>query len=84
MSGKPRTKFITIIAQSIYRFKSYPSDDEYHQVVQELLKEWPFLGNKRGNVCYYVFCVTIHTIYIITERFGVSITYEDGIFKKAR
>lgn len=50
MTGKPRAKFITIIAQSIYRFKNYPTEDEYIQVVQELVKKWPFLDNGMGVV----------------------------------
>ena len=37
LTGKPRAKFITIIAQSIYRHKSYPTDEEYIHVAQELV-----------------------------------------------
>lgn len=36
LCGRPRTKFITIISQSIYRFKSYPTDAEYIHVAQDL------------------------------------------------
>ena len=50
LCGKPRTKFITIISQSIYRFKSYPTDDEYVHVAQELAKKWPFLDEGKGIV----------------------------------
>lgn len=50
LTGKPRTKFITIIAQTIYRFKNYPTEDEYIQVVQELVKKWPFLDDGKGIV----------------------------------
>ena len=48
--GKPRTKFITVIAQSIYRYKSYPTEEEYSHVVQQLYKKWPFLDDGRGLV----------------------------------
>ena len=48
--GKPRAKFITIIAQSIYRHKSYPTDEEYIHVAQELVKKWPFLDGGKGIV----------------------------------
>ena len=41
--GKPRTKFITVIAQSIYSCKSYPTEDEYSHVVQQLYKNGHFL-----------------------------------------
>ena len=48
--GKPRTKFITIIAQSIYRFKSYPTKEERQHVVQQIYKKWPFLDDGKGLV----------------------------------
>ena len=56
LTGKPRTKFITIIAQSIYRHKYYPTEDEYLHVVQELVKKWSFLDEGRGLVrnIYYL------------------------------
>lgn len=50
LTGTPRAKFITVIAQSIYRFKNYPTDDEYVQVVQEMVKKWPFLDDGKGLV----------------------------------
>lgn len=50
ITGKARTKFITVIAQSIYRYKSYPTDEEYFQVVREMVKEWPFLDDGKGLV----------------------------------
>ena len=50
LTGKPRAKFITIIAQSIYRHKSYPTDEEYIHVAQELVKKWPFLDGGKGIV----------------------------------
>ncbi len=50
LTGRPRTKFITIIAQSIYRFKSYPTDEEYIRVVREIVEKWPFLDDGKGLV----------------------------------
>ena len=50
LTGRPRTKFVTIIAQSIYRHKSYPTDDEYMHVAQELVKKWSFLDEGKGLV----------------------------------
>ena len=41
---------LTIISQSIYLFKSYPTDDEYIHVAQELVKKWPFLDDGKGIV----------------------------------
>ena len=45
--GKTHAKFITTVAQTIYRFKSYPTEEEYEHVVQQILKQWPFLDNNR-------------------------------------
>ena len=51
LTGRPRTKFVTIIAQSIYRHKSYPTDDEYNMhVAQEFVKKWSFLDEGKGFV----------------------------------
>lgn len=52
LTGRPRTKFITIIAQSIYRFKSYPTEEEYIRVARELVEKWPFLDDGKGLVRY--------------------------------
>ena len=40
--GRSRTKFITTVAQAIYREKCYPTRDELEHVVQQVFKEWPF------------------------------------------
>ena len=50
LTGRTRTKFITIIAHSIYRYKSYPTEDEYLHIVQELVRHWPFLDEGKGMV----------------------------------
>ena len=51
--GKARAKFITTIAQSIYRYKNYPTEEEYIAVTQELIKKWPFLDEGKGIVRLY-------------------------------
>lgn len=50
LAGRNRAKFIAIIAQSIYRFKNYPTEDEYIDVVQQLVKKWPDLDGGKGIV----------------------------------
>lgn len=52
LNGKPRSKFITTVAQSIFVFKNYPTDDEYTDVGRELMKKWPFLDTGSGMVSY--------------------------------
>ena len=43
LSGKPRTKFISVIAESIFHYKSYCG-----HVAQQIIKKWPFLS-KSGS-----------------------------------
>ena len=50
LTGTPRAKFITVVSQSIYRFKNYPTDDEYFHVAQEMVKKWSFLDEGKGLV----------------------------------
>ena len=47
--GKPRAKFITAIAQSIFVYKSYPTDEEYNNVARELVKKMAFSGDWKWN-----------------------------------
>ena len=50
LTGTNRTSFLKIIAQAIYRFKNYPTDDEYFHVVQEIIKTWPHIENSASVV----------------------------------
>ena len=50
--GKPRTKFITNIAQAIYRFKSYPTSEEIDHVVVQMYKKWPILNDGNDMVSH--------------------------------
>ena len=50
LSGKCRGKFLQVIADSIFRYKSYPTDDEYKHVAQQMVKKWPFLSNGGNHV----------------------------------
>ena len=43
LTGRARAKFITAIAEAIYRSKSYPTRDEYEHVAQQIVKRWTFL-----------------------------------------
>ena len=55
--GKAHAKFITTIAQAIYRYKSFPTQDEYYHVVQALVKAWPFLDKGQGLVGFVLHSV---------------------------
>ena len=61
--GKPRSKFVTKIAEALYCQKSYPTIDEYKHVSQLIVKKWPFLEKTAGQVCncieYDTLCVSV-------------------------
>ena len=50
LTGRARAKFITSIAEAIYRFKSYPTREEYEHVANQIVKKWTFLETKTGHV----------------------------------
>ena len=50
--GNPRRKFITAVANAIFHFKNYPTDEEYHHVAQQVIKKWKFLDTGGGCVSY--------------------------------
>lgn len=52
--GKPRSKFVTQIAETIFCQKSYPTLDEYKHASQLIVTKWPFLEKTAGQVCNYV------------------------------
>lgn len=53
LTGRTRAKFITSIAEAIYRFKSYPTKEEYEHVANQIVKKWAFLETRTGHVSYY-------------------------------
>jgi hypothetical protein len=59
LSGKVWGKFLQVIADSIFRFKSYPTEDEYKHVSQQMVKKWPFFSNGGNFVVYYSTCTLI-------------------------
>ena len=48
--GRARAKFITTIAEAMFRFKSYPTREEYQHVAMQIVKKWEFLGRQTGHV----------------------------------
>ena len=47
LMGNARTKFKTTNANAIFRYKSYPTDEEYHHVAQQVVRKWKFLDTFR-------------------------------------
>lgn len=52
LTGRARAKFITSIAEAMYRFKSYPTKEEFEHVASQVVKKWKFLETRTGHVCY--------------------------------
>ena len=52
--GRARAKFITTIAEAMFRFKSYPTREEYQHVAMQIIKKWEFLGRQTGHVSFYI------------------------------
>ena len=54
LTGKARAKIITTIAESIYRYKSYPTREEYDHVASQMVKRWTFLDAPTGHVSLHL------------------------------
>ena len=52
LTGKARAKFITSIAEAMYRFKSYPTREEFEHVADQIVLKWKFLETKTGHMLY--------------------------------
>ncbi len=52
LTGRARAKFVTSVAEAIYRFKSYPTREEYEHVAQQVVRKWTFLETRTGHVSY--------------------------------
>lgn len=63
--GRARAKFITTIAEAMFRFKSYPTREEYQHVAMQIIKKWEFLGRQTGHVSYYTSVLRICGNHII-------------------
>lgn len=49
LSGKARTKFIASVASSIFKYKNYPTSEEYSHVGSQIIKKYPFLKSSSGS-----------------------------------
>ena len=54
LSGKTKSKFIGSVAAAIYRYKSYPSREEYERISKQIIIKCPFLRSSSGTG--YVSC----------------------------
>lgn len=59
--GNARTKFITAIANAIFRYKNYPTDEEYRHVAQQVVRKWKFLDTGAGCVSHKFVTCTYET-----------------------
>lgn len=65
LTGKARAKFITSIAEAMYRFKSYPTKEEFEHIASQMVKKWKFLETRTGHVCYRCRWYASHYAYIM-------------------
>jgi len=60
-------KFISNVAEVMYRFKSYPTKEEYDHVANQVVEKWPVLETRTGHAStallyafsYVLFCLTV-------------------------
>lgn len=50
LTGRAQAKFKTTIAESIHRYKSYPTKIEYEPVANQMVKKWCFLKTWNGDM----------------------------------
>lgn len=49
LSGKGKTKLISSIAGAMFRYKSFPTKQEYDQVAKQIITDYPFLRSSSGT-----------------------------------
>lgn len=49
LSGKGMTKFISSVAAAIFRYKSFPTRQEYDLVASRIVSKYPFLRSSNGT-----------------------------------
>ena len=54
LSAKSCAKFLSVIADSIFRHKSYPTNDEYEHIAQQIVKKGPFLSKGGSYVSTWI------------------------------
>lgn len=54
LTGKTRIKFLSSIAAAMFRYRSYPTRDEFDHVAEEIVKAFPFMrsGDDTGHVSF--------------------------------
>lgn len=65
LSGKGKAKLISSIAAAIYRFKSFPTSDEYNHVGQQVVLKYNFLKSNEGSgyVRFHnIICLLVHAL----------------------
>lgn len=57
LNGSAFTKFIMAVSSNIFYHKSHPTKVEYHHLINQILKKYPFMvaKNKKGSGDHYEF-----------------------------
>ena len=73
LNGSAFTKFIMAVSSNIFYHKSHPTKAEYHHVIDQILKKYPFIvaENKKGSGDHYV-SKLIHVVYFSSLKYRNS------------
>lgn len=80
LTGRSKTKFISSIAAAIFRFKSFPTKEEYDHVSQLIISKYPFLRSSSGtgHVSLFGFIRTSLGLILVSTFSGVSCRSSQG------
>ncbi len=86
LSGKARAKFIASISSAIFKYKGYPTRDEYNHVGAQIVKKYPFLRSSSGTGYVSTVNMSYRNVAACAWGFGcvmLSAPYPHGIWKSA-
>ena len=68
LTGKARTKFISSVASVVFRYKNYPTKEEYDHVTEQVVNRYPFMkfGPGRGHVSCFTISNTMSFVLLQT------------------
>ena len=49
LCGMARSKFISSVASAVFKYKCYPTAEEYSHIGSQIIKKYPFLKSSSGS-----------------------------------
>ena len=56
LCGRARAKFINSISSAMFKYKNYPTGEEYNHVGAQIVKKYPFLKSSSGSGYVSILC----------------------------